>query len=99
MRTPVYTKKFEKDLKLCKKRNYDLNLLKDVMRKLINNEALAENNRPHLLLGNYNGFWECHIKPDWLLIYQFSEEITENSKKNRVCYFCQNWYALRFVLI
>lgn len=80
MRTPVYTNKFEKDLKLCKRRNYDLTLVKDVMTKLINDEDLAENNRPHLLSGNYSGFWECHIKPDWLLIYQFSEETNENGE-------------------
>ncbi|MDO4426646.1 MAG: type II toxin-antitoxin system YafQ family toxin [Moraxella sp.] len=41
------------------------------MVKLIENTPSEENNRPHLLSGNYSGFWECHIKPDWLLIYQF----------------------------
>jgi mRNA interferase YafQ len=40
----------------------------------------AFSNRPHLLSGNYSGFWECHIKPDWLLIYQFSEETNENGE-------------------
>lgn len=62
------------------KRNYDLTLIKTIMVKLIENMPLEENNRPHLLSGNYSGFWECHIKPDWLLIYQFSEEINENDE-------------------
>lgn len=80
MKTPIYTNRFEKDLKLCKKRNYDLTLIKTIMVKLIENTPLEENNHPHLLSGNYSGFWECHIKPDWLLIYQFSEEINENDE-------------------
>lgn len=80
MRIPVYTNKFEKDLKLCKKRNYNLELIKDIITKLVNDEPLAVNNKPHLLSGDYSGFWECHIKPDWLLIYQFSEKINENNE-------------------
>lgn len=80
MKKPVYTNKFEKDLKLCKKRNYDLEAIKDIIKRLINDEPLEEKHRPHLLSGNYSGFWECHIKPDWLLIYQFSEQKDENDE-------------------
>lgn len=73
MRTPIYTKKFEKDVKLCQKRRYNFDEFKKVLEKLINEEALEVKHKPHILSGDYDGFWECHIKPDWLLIYQYSE--------------------------
>ena len=66
----IYTPKFKKEFKIVQKRGYDLGLLKDVITKLANGEELPERNRDHALTGNYKGCRECHIKPDWLLIYQ-----------------------------
>lgn len=59
---------FKKDYKLIKKRNYGLLLLKEVLCQLMTKGELKINLKPHKLSGNYNGHWECHIKPDWLLI-------------------------------
>lgn len=63
------TNQFEKDYKLCKKRNYDMELLNRIFSVLELNGNLPAKNKPHKLTGKYKGFWECHIKPDWLLIW------------------------------
>ncbi len=68
------TKKFEKDLKRIKKRGYNLSLLADVIKKLANGENLPAKNKDHELSGNYAGKRECHITPDWLLIYEKYED-------------------------
>lgn len=62
--------KFKKDLKKIQKRGYNISLLTDVIKKLANGEKLPEKNRDHELIGNYAGKRECHIAPDWLLIYE-----------------------------
>lgn len=67
------TSKFKQDLKTAKKRGYDLSLLQDVLEILASGEPLPEKYRDHNLLGNYKGCRECHITPDWLLIYEVSE--------------------------
>jgi len=64
------TKRFEKDLLRCKKRNYDMSLLSEVVSMLANTGTLPEKYKSHKLSGNYAGCWECHIKPDWLLVWQ-----------------------------
>ena len=64
------TKSFDKSLKLCKKRNYNLTLLKEVIDLLQEKGKLPIKYKPHKLSGNYEGCWECHIKPDWLLVWQ-----------------------------
>jgi mRNA interferase YafQ len=64
-----FTKQYLKDLKLARKRNLDENKLNDIIQKLINDEPLPEKNKDHALKGDYTGFRECHITPDWLLIY------------------------------
>lgn len=61
---------YKKDLKLCKKRGYDLSLLNAVINTLLIPAPLPPKNRDHSLTGNYAGKRECHILPDWLLIYQ-----------------------------
>ncbi len=70
---PMYelemTKQFRKDYKLARKRGFPTNLLWDVIDKLVAQEALEEKHHDHALTGNYIGFRECHIKPDFLLIY------------------------------
>ena len=63
------TTKFQKDLKRVKKRGFDISLLTDIIKKLAAGEPLPEKNRDHQLSGDYAGCRECHITPDWLLIY------------------------------
>jgi len=65
----VYTNSFKKDLKRVKKRGKNLNKLKDIIAKIVNEEALPAKNKEHKLIGNYKDRWECHIEPDWLIIY------------------------------
>ena len=64
------TKSFEKDLKLCKKRGYDLAILKTAVGILAQYGSLPESYRPHKLSGNRVGQWECHLKGDWLLVWE-----------------------------
>ncbi|MCH5158261.1 MAG: type II toxin-antitoxin system YafQ family toxin [Clostridiales bacterium] len=69
----VLSNQFKKDIKLAAKRGYDINLLDEIVTKLANREALAEKYRDHSLTGKYSGFRECHLQPDWLLIYRIEE--------------------------
>ena len=68
------TNNFQKDLKRVQKRGYDLRLITEVIKMLANGETLPEKNRDHALTGNYTGKRECHIAPDWLLIYEYDNE-------------------------
>lgn len=61
---------YKKDLKLCKKRGYDLSLLNTVINTLLIPAPLPSKNKDHPLSGNFIGNRECHISPDWLLIYR-----------------------------
>ena len=63
------TKQFKKDYKLCVKRGYKIILLDKLFYQLEKKGTVELNYKPHLLSGNYVGFWECHIQPDWLLIW------------------------------
>jgi mRNA interferase YafQ len=65
----ILTSKFKKSLKLAKRRGLNLELLDQVVTMLQNNIPLQEKYRDHELKGKYQGFRECHIQPDWLLIY------------------------------
>jgi len=69
MRTIIYTNQFKKDFKLIQKQNKDLGKLKTVIAKLAAGEVLEEKFKDHALQGNYAGTRDCHINPDWLLIY------------------------------
>ena len=64
------TSKFQKDLKRIQKRGYDISLITEIIKKLSNGEKLPEKNKDHALTGNFEGCRECHITPDWLLIYE-----------------------------
>ena len=64
------TKTFERDLKRCKKRGYNLQLIKDAISALIEHGSLPSHYHPHKLVGDQKGRWECHIKPDWLMIWE-----------------------------
>lgn len=68
------TTKFNKDLKLCVKRNCDLNLLYEVINILRIPNQLPIKNKDHVLKGNYANRRECHIAPDWLLIYRIQDD-------------------------
>ncbi len=74
MMTPIYTKRFEKDVKKAIKRGKKIDKLKIVIVKLVNNELLDKTYKDHSLIGNYQGRRECHIESDWLLIYKLIPE-------------------------
>ena len=66
----VYSSRFKRDLRQCAKRQLDLTRLQTVSDTLRAPAALPAQNRDHDLTGNYSGFRECHVSPDWLLIYR-----------------------------
>ena len=66
--------RFQRDLKKIKKSNYDISLLERVLKMLAAGEELPAKYRDHALIGDYTGCRECHIAPDWLLIYEIYEE-------------------------
>jgi len=68
------TSKFQKDLKLVEKRGYNLSLLAEVVALLAKGEPLPEKYLDHPLKGNYKDCRECHITPDWLLVYRKKED-------------------------
>lgn len=70
-----HTNVFKRDYKRAKKRGLDLQKLKDVVTKLANGETLPPANKDHALTGNWIHHRECHIAPDWLLIYQIHENV------------------------
>ncbi len=65
-----FTSQFKKDLKLAKKQNKNLDLLFEIVDKLANDEPLDAKYRDHNLTGDYVSYRECHIEPDWLLVYK-----------------------------
>ena len=69
------TNTFKRDYKKIVKRNYNISLLENVVDKLLNGEQLPESNKDHDLKGKWNGYRECHIQPDWLLVYKISDNI------------------------
>lgn len=79
MRKTKYTVKpttqFKKDYKLAMKRGLDIALLEDVIRTLAMGIPLSEKNRDHALTGNWAGHRECHIQPDWLLVYRVEGDV------------------------
>lgn len=74
MLTIFFESKFKKDFKLAEKRNKDLQKLDFIIQLLIRLQPLPARNRNHKLQGNYSGYWECHIEPDWLLIYRITKK-------------------------
>lgn len=69
----VPTNRFKKDLRVAQKRGYDLALLGVVVDAIAAGETLPVKYKDHILIGDYAGCRECHIAPDWLLIYEVSE--------------------------
>ena len=70
--TPSYTNQFQKDLKLMLRRGKPVEKFKDAANQLIAQSVLGARLRNHKLSGNYKDRWECHLEPDWLLIYKLS---------------------------
>ncbi len=70
----VTTGQFRKDYKRVKKRGYDTELLEKLINDLLQEKPLEEHYRDHGLVGDYLGFRECHILPDWLLIYAINKK-------------------------
>lgn len=70
MKTPIYSRQFERDVRLCKRRGWDMEKFKDIAKALLSEEPLPEAARPHALSGNYIGYTDCHIGGDWVLIYK-----------------------------
>ena len=73
MRTPVYTRQFERDIKKGRKRGKNLEKFKIIARSLVEGKKLDPLHRDHQLIGNYAGRRECHIEADWLLIYKLTK--------------------------
>lgn len=74
MKTITRTTRFDKDVKKMKKRGKSFEDFKRVIEKLAKDVTLEPKYRDHKLVGNYAGTRECHIEPDWLLVYMNSEE-------------------------
>jgi mRNA interferase YafQ len=74
MLNPVYSNTFKKDAKLAKKRHLDLDILRFVLSEIAYERALPGKYRNHKLTGNWKDHWECHLAPDWLLIYKLDGE-------------------------
>jgi mRNA interferase YafQ len=70
MLSPSYTKQFEKDLKLMIKRGKNVQKIKEVITLLLEEKPLPLRHRDHKLLGNYKDRRDCHVEPDWVLIYK-----------------------------
>lgn len=69
------TTQFKKDYKLAKRRGLDINLLKGIITKLANGEVLAPKHKDHPRSGDWVGHRECHIQPDWLLVYRYNNDV------------------------
>lgn len=66
----VYENNFKKDVEKARKRGKNMEKLAITLTMLIEEKPLPAKYRNHKLQGDYNGFWECHIEPDWLLVYK-----------------------------
>lgn len=73
MLTPRYTSAFKKEYKRAKKRGQDMNKLMRVIEMLLNEKSLPESYEDHPLRGKFMGARDCHIEPDWVLIYEIEE--------------------------
>ena len=73
----VVSNQFKKDLRLAQKRGCKMDRLREVVNTLASGNKLAAEHRDHSLTGNYRDFRECHIEPDWLLVYRINEKELE----------------------
>jgi len=73
MRDVISTTQFKKDVKRMQKRQVDMTILRDVIHTLIQHGTLPRQYHPHKLSGDWDNIWECHLKGDWLLLYDVTE--------------------------
>lgn len=73
MKTVSRTSQFKRDVKRIQRQGKDLEKLKRVVESLVKGESLAQAYRDHVLVGQYKGTRECHLEPDWLLVYELAE--------------------------
>ena len=73
MFTCNFTNKFKKDYKRVLKRGWDMNLFENVYDLLAEKGELPQNHKPHALSGNWEGYIDAHIQPDWVLIYKINK--------------------------
>lgn len=73
MKTVSRTSQFKQDVKRIQRQGKDLEKLKRVVESLVKGERLAQAHRDHVLVGQYKGTRECHLEPDWLLVYELAE--------------------------
>jgi mRNA interferase YafQ len=73
MRRIEYSSTFKKDYKRSVKRGLDMRKFDQVIKLLVTDKPLPTKNRPHMLTGEWRGFHECHLAPDWLLIYDLDD--------------------------
>lgn len=66
---------FRKDVKRIQKRAKRMQKLYGIVEMLANDKSLSARHRPHRLINEWEGCWECHIEPDWLLIYEYSDAV------------------------
>ncbi len=71
----IWTSRFKKDYKLALKRNLDIDILDNVIRTLSTGKQLSADLKDHALTGDWKGYRECHIQPDWLLIYRIESNL------------------------
>ncbi len=70
----IATNQFSKYYKQCIKRKYSIHLLDEIIIQLAETGSVPLNYKPHILSGKLHGYWECHVKPDWLLIWIKNED-------------------------
>ena len=73
--TPYYTNKIKRQLKALQKRGYDMSLFKEVVDLLLDGKPLPPKHKDHPLKGDKHGYRDCHIKPDWVLIYKINKGV------------------------
>ena len=74
MLKPFYLNRFKKEVLKAQKRGNDMGKLKDIITLLLQEKPLRDKHRNHKLQGECKGLWECHIEPDWLLIYEKTKD-------------------------
>ena len=70
-----YSNKFKKDIRRAIKRGHNINQIQAIIELLASGESLPEKYKDHQLTGNWSGYRECHINPDWLLIYKIDDDM------------------------
>ena len=71
----VWTTRFKRDYKLAMKRHLNIELLDDMIRTLARGDTLPGKHKDHELSGEWAGYRECHIQPDWLLVYRIDDDV------------------------